>query len=763
MRLISPIARIRIGTDQYLTGDGYIKDVSVTTSENKRSNNCKFTLIDPDSSIAEKYFAMSFRQGGIDTPDDLLADEKDATIDQPPGSSQGSTADHSLTPELRAWLDTIAWSEGAEYNILLGGATFQGYDKHPTDFDAAGRYQIQRPTWDDINKRTPLPDFSPASQDKAAIDLISNRGALDSAKQGVSGIHATLEKISYEWASLPPSRYNQTLHDEAEVTQYYKQMYAKYSRGGTQELPQKLTIAKKAEVEEISNKGTEIVIELGYNINQLVAFHYIHIGTDAKTIKDKQISFQGQSVRWLLTRRTKNTTYSNITTKELAEIVAKNYGLTLEMDGDGVTYTHLDQTGITDYELLLRECRAIGYTIQDDKTKLIIKPYRPDFTGFVITQDMVIDISFSDRASKDRDSSDTVADTAQPSGEAKTTIDRVSGVVTQTQAETLKGSGKATAAAITGNNAPSVRGTIEAVSLLGSSAQDFAITPGGVLTRGGLIEAIQTDVNISGDAKTGLPNQPISTVDLSDGQADAVAIKDESRRVKGYESNATLIATPESLTLVPGAIIGVSANIAPSSLAKEWRIESVTHTIQGGSFTTSLTFYTPQKQKAEKTDTPGNKPDMKGETTSEGWGNPMSVDGNSSASDITEFGYARGRLHSGLDFGGYGSGSDPDGVFAASDGVVTRANTVLGGFGGYGRCVDITRGDKWLSRYAHLASVDVSEGQTVRQGQRIGTRGGSGYSDGAYAIHLHFEIRNPDGTPLDPRNFLPMPQIPKLG
>src|SRR5271163_1232704 len=49
---------------------------------------------------------------------------------------------------------------------------------------AAGAYQIIKPTWISLKARLNLPDFSPASQDAAATELIRERSALDMVNGG---------------------------------------------------------------------------------------------------------------------------------------------------------------------------------------------------------------------------------------------------------------------------------------------------------------------------------------------------------------------------------------------------------------------------------------------------------------------------------------------------------------------------------------------------------------------------------------------------
>ncbi|MFE4533837.1 peptidoglycan DD-metalloendopeptidase family protein [Streptomyces scopuliridis] len=101
--------------------------------------------------------------------------------------------------------------------------------------------------------------------------------------------------------------------------------------------------------------------------------------------------------------------------------------------------------------------------------------------------------------------------------------------------------------------------------------------------------------------------------------------------------------------------------------------------------------------------------------------------------------------HTGVDF----SASSGTSVKAVGDGTVVTA-----GWGGsYGNQVVIQHSDGMYSQYAHLSSLDVSEGQTVSAGQQIGLSGSTGNSTGP---HLHFEIRTgPEyGSDVDPVAYL---------
>ncbi len=67
--------------------------------------------------------------------------------------------------------------------------------------------------------------------------------------------------------------------------------------------------------------------------------------------------------------------------------------------------------------------------------------------------------------------------------------------------------------------------------------------------------------------------------------------------------------------------------------------------------------------------------------------------------------------------------------------------------GGYGNYLKIRHADGYYTLYAHCTKVLVQAGDMVNQGDIVALMGNTGHS---YGSHLHFEIMEPDGTPIDP-------------
>ena len=100
--------------------------------------------------------------------------------------------------------------------------------------------------------------------------------------------------------------------------------------------------------------------------------------------------------------------------------------------------------------------------------------------------------------------------------------------------------------------------------------------------------------------------------------------------------------------------------------------------------------------------------------------------------------------------------SQLDVITAHSDGKVVfcqtgkKNNKLAVGNASYGNCVKIDHGNGYSTLYAHLATVKVKLGQSVKQGQIIGTMGNTGRS---YGAHLHFEVRK-NNKHIDPTPYL---------
>ncbi|WP_246942709.1 murein hydrolase activator EnvC family protein [Bacillus pinisoli] len=118
----------------------------------------------------------------------------------------------------------------------------------------------------------------------------------------------------------------------------------------------------------------------------------------------------------------------------------------------------------------------------------------------------------------------------------------------------------------------------------------------------------------------------------------------------------------------------------------------------------------------------------------------------------SNYGSRWGRLHAGIDIGKRGS-SVPV--------VSVASGTVISSYysSSYGNVVFIAHsvnGQMWTTVYAHLENREVSAGQTVQQGQRVGYMGNTGRSTGP---HLHFELHKggwngSKSNSVNPRNYI---------
>lgn len=191
---------------------------------------------------------LAYRSAGQELPAGTEADEEPdqlpdtwdtlTTTFDPMTYYTGQTDASAADSNISAFLGMIAYAEGTAgengYQTMFGYHRFYSYADHPRQYfdfvdqtgkhlksSAAGRYQIIVKTWDSLKAKLGLQDFSPESQDAAAIELIRERGALADVQAG--RIESAIRKCAPVWASLPGAGYNQPERQLTSLLTNYQQ------------------------------------------------------------------------------------------------------------------------------------------------------------------------------------------------------------------------------------------------------------------------------------------------------------------------------------------------------------------------------------------------------------------------------------------------------------------------------------------------------------------------------------------------------------
>ena len=132
------------------------------------------------------------------------------------GADTSAPSQPSYSPNVSKFLNFLGNAEDADYNTIVGGGSFSDFSKHPGvvgtttsegPSTAAGKYQITHTTYKTYADKLGITDFSPESQDKIALELIKDKGAMKDVESG--NYDAAIKKLGSTWASLPSSPYKQ--------------------------------------------------------------------------------------------------------------------------------------------------------------------------------------------------------------------------------------------------------------------------------------------------------------------------------------------------------------------------------------------------------------------------------------------------------------------------------------------------------------------------------------------------------------------------
>jgi murein DD-endopeptidase MepM/ murein hydrolase activator NlpD len=531
------------GLATWRAGESLIS-VEVTLGQQERSSNCTVTIADPGGKIAAQIINHTLESGGIPgLPNDVskqpssAIDSKDVTNEGDGGAGVVSRG-QGFTPNILAFLDLIAVREVGGYTNgridrswyfrRLGGQEFseqeasQGYPKSSGN-KASGRYQIIPKTWGYINERNPgkFNDFLPESQDRAAYWLLQQRKMVAPINAG--DIEAAIILGRNEWTSLPGAAEQQSGWTLEKAKEYYKQRLTYYN-GKSLDIQ-----VSKAREEELPEEPPEIV-KGNKLIILLDGIEFVFFHQSTKTNQDSETTLTGQGIRWVMNRRKRNKTIQDVTLKQLAQAVATAHRITLDYQATfNPEFLHIDQSGITDYQLLVREANQAGLVVSEENGKLTVKSRLNIVdTGFLVAVGAnLLRYEVEDKA---LDQSQEVSGLLQD--ETKAIVDPLTGRLTQTLPDIDPVKDKSS----TGRQAPNV-------------------------------------------AATPKPGQ----------DAQMTTERSRIKRLKGLPSTFTILKDLKSILLKP--MDAVRTQGLPGVLSRIWAIDEVTHKEPDG--TTTLKCYSP--------------------------------------------------------------------------------------------------------------------------------------------------------------------------
>lgn len=649
-----------------------IVDLKLTIGQQDKSSTVSVVLADLDKTTAATLINHSLSNGGLaplEAPETAKADIVPEGFVDTSGTTGGQSALR------KAFLDVIAYAEGTSgkgdngYNVLFGiDKFFSSYADHPrvrhsfgnTYTTAAGRYQFIDTTWDSFAKKLKLKDFSPANQDKAAIGLLDEVEALGDIDAG--RFEVAIAKASSKWASLPGSRSGQRQKPMTEL----KDIHQKALKGSN--VTPSVSQATKAdpvksEDSQAMVKGNKLTITIAET-----SFEFYHQGTEITS--DCKTTVTGQGIRYVLGRRKRNKTIGQTTLKQLATAIATAHKVKLDYQAPlDISYTYLDQSGISDYELLLRECRQAGLFVSEQNGTLTIKALSNiRDSQYVLAEGLnLISWAIKDEAI---DSSKDDEGSALLQGEDKVSLNPITGQFEQSKPDidSVKDS------SVTGKAEKAVVGKTD---------------PG---------QASVTDLN-----------------------------RAKVKRVKGLPSSFVVPLTSATLGLKP--LDAVRTTGLPGVLSRVWLIDSVTHEVARG--TTTLSCYSPIEVLDTSPDTVGateavnsvnDTTDASRITPSSGFILPLH------GTFTSPYGMRKGRMHQGVDISSVAGTGAGGSIVAAANGIVVFS----GAMGGYGLTVDIKHPSGHKTRYAHQSTIKARLGAEVKQGDVIGIEGNTGKSRGTH-------------------------------
>ncbi|WP_414579115.1 peptidoglycan DD-metalloendopeptidase family protein [Anabaena sp. CCY 9402-a] len=727
LNLLSPYVKITLGTvgslkaEEFIIGDGRLVSAALELGEGNLQSNCTFSVRDPDRKLLDKFLAYIESVDGLSPLSNPTAEDLREVVSSPEDPGNDSLVGQILYENVEA--STYGYGEATQGGqIGAYGDRIQWNGMFAAMVSTKYKYASMRVT-NLANSKSIIVKIV----DRGPFAVVNGRAARPLREHPTRKIDLTpgawselthgaapgIASVKIEWlqpGTVTSSDVEATKQqrDSAESIQQRKEIANTPATSSTPQAGAVKSLVTAKVTSKVSQGtartliGSQITFELGFNGTTIAAYSFIHTGLRFSLFDPDLLEFRGQAASWVMTQRLKNTVYQKMTFKKLATKICVAYGMTLVMSEQGPYYEYFPQRGLNDYEFLLAEARRIGYRVHTKGATLTIEPREKIVNPNTFVLEYGVNMGTSFEISHDAESDSAGGARSSDPGNKGTTgvikyeINPDTGKVRQTKKESSAGLGDDTVAVISGSALPT----------------------------------------------------PKPRTDGTTASADSQR-KENERRIKGIKAGANFPTTEQALLITPDSPFqtkGVSI-----TADRFWVVESVKHSYQDGGLTTDVSLYSPLKNKYPSSDinesptTNSNLPGVPFDTDAPKFIRPTT--GVITSKHRTE--NPRRPSHQGIDYGA--AAGTP--IVAAASGTVTFAGfgTSLNQLNGYGNVVNIDHGGGWLTRYAHLSKVNVVNGQTVSQGQKIGEVGNSGASRGN---HLHWEVRK-NGSDLNPRRFIP--------
>ena len=399
------------GYRQYWTAGRELMNVQVTLGQDDQSSSCNIVLADPTGAIAADLIKHTLTQGGIVAlPKKSNSDSSSTTI---PTTSQPSlNGGTEASPKTqRDWTIAIVREcikqgvkDRGQIAYMLATAYHESDSfKTTTEYDSGAKYEGRQNLGNtqpgdgvkfkgrglvQVTGRANYTKYSKILK----IDCVNKPELLAETKYALFTLVHGMTNGVFTGARLGKyvSGDRQDFFNARQVVNGYDlaDKIAGYAKGYLTKVDKLLSeagiatasITDKAEPAKANTTGdtttnttTEVVKgnKLVVSIDNL-GFEFYHQGTE--TDQDGKTTLTGQGIRWVLNRRKRNKTLQNLKLSDLATKIAKAHGVKLDYQAKtDITYDHIDQSGLSDYQLLLRECKYAGLFVSESKGILTIK------------------------------------------------------------------------------------------------------------------------------------------------------------------------------------------------------------------------------------------------------------------------------------------------------------------------------------------------------------------------------------------------------